>query len=163
MNNFSNAAQKRRGKMKVSHEGATGYWNPVMERLPQEKLRALQLKKFKKILSWAFERSEFHRKLYQQAGLEPGDIKTYEDIAKVPKVDKAMMRDIQRKDPFPYGDTLCVPLEEVTEFHQTSGTTGLPVYQADTWQDWEWWSRLGPPCFMPRDIAGGPGLYPLWI
>ena len=34
-----------------------------------------------------------------------------------------MMRDIQRKDPFPYGDALCVPLEEVTEFGQTSGTT----------------------------------------
>jgi phenylacetate-CoA ligase len=52
-----------------------------------------------------------------------------------------MMRDIQRKDPFPYGDALCVPLERVTEFHQTSGTTGQPVYQPDTWQDWEWWSE----------------------
>jgi phenylacetate-CoA ligase len=52
-----------------------------------------------------------------------------------------MMRDIQRKEPFPYGDMLCVPLESVTEFHQTSGTTGQPVYQADTWQDWEWWSE----------------------
>jgi phenylacetate-CoA ligase len=73
--------------------------------------------------------------------MEPGDIKTFEDIAKVPKVEKAMMRDIQRKDPFPYGDALCVPLERVTEFHQTSGTTGQPVYQPDTWQDWEWWSE----------------------
>jgi phenylacetate-CoA ligase len=52
-----------------------------------------------------------------------------------------MMRDIQRKDPFPYGDALCVPLEAVTEFRQTSGTTGQPVYQPDTWQDWEWWSE----------------------
>ena len=42
---------------------------------------------------------------------------------------------------FPYGDALCVPLERVTEFHQTSGTTGQPVYQPDTWQDWEWWSE----------------------
>jgi phenylacetate-CoA ligase len=56
-------------------------------------------------------------------------------------VEKAMMRDIQRKDPFPYGDALCVPLEEVSEFRQTSGTTGQPVYQADTWADWEWWSE----------------------
>jgi phenylacetate-CoA ligase len=52
-----------------------------------------------------------------------------------------MMRDIQRKPPFPYGDALCVPLEEVTVFRQTSGTTGQPVYQPDTWQDWEWWSE----------------------
>ena len=67
--------------------------------------------------------------------------KSYEDVANVPKVEKAMMRDIQRKDPFPYGDALCVPLEEVTEFRQTSGTTGKPVYQPDTWQDWEWWAE----------------------
>ena len=60
---------------------------------------------------------------------------------KVPKVEKSMMRSIQRKDPFPYGEALCVPLEEVVEFRQTSGTTGQPVYQPDTWQDWEWWAE----------------------
>src|SRR4030065_2288801 len=129
------------GKMKASHEEKARYWNPVAETLPQEKLQTLQVKKFKRILEWAYERSRFHRRLYLEAGLEPGDIKSYEDIAKVPKVEKAMMRDIQRKEPFPYGDALCVPLEEVTEFHQTSGTTGVPVYQADSWQDWEWWAR----------------------
>jgi phenylacetate-CoA ligase len=117
------------------------YWNPLMERLPQEQLRALQLRKFKKMVTWAYERSKFHRRLYQEAGLEPGDIRHYEDISKVPKVEKAMMRSIQRKDPFPYGEALCVPLEEVVEFRQTSGTTGQPVYQPDTWQDWEWWAE----------------------
>ncbi len=128
-------------KMKAFQKDTARYWNPVAETLPQEKLRALQLKKFRKILEWAYERSRFHRKLYQEAGLEPGDIRTYEDVAKVPKVEKAMMRDVQRKHPFPYGDALCVPLEEVTEFRQTSGTTGTPIYQPDTWQDWEWWSE----------------------
>jgi phenylacetate-CoA ligase len=122
-------------------EGADKYWNPILETTPQERLRALQLKKFKKILQWAYDHSKFHRQLYTEAGMEPGDIKTFEDVAKVPKVEKAMMRDIQRKDPFPYGDALCVPLERVTEFHQTSGTTGQPVYQPDTWQDWDWWSE----------------------
>jgi phenylacetate-CoA ligase len=127
--------------MKHFGAGTTTYWNPIVERLPQEQLRALQVRKFKKILEWAFERSKFHRRLYQEAGLEPGDIKTYEDIQKVPKVEKSMMRSIQRKDPFPYGEALCVPLEEVVEFRQTSGTTGQPVYQPDTWQDWEWWAE----------------------
>jgi len=122
-------------------EGTDKYWNPILETMPQGKLRALQLKKFKKILQWAYDHSKFHRQLYTEAGMEPGDIKTFEDIAQVPTVEKAMMRDIQRKDPFPYGDALCVPLEKVTEFHQTSGTTGQPVYQPDTWQDWEWWSE----------------------
>ncbi len=117
------------------------YWNPFLETLPQEKLRELQLKKFKRIVGWAYNNSPFYRKLYKDAGIEPGDVNRWEDIAKVPKTDKGMLRDVQKRDPFPYGDMLAVPLSEVTEFRQTSGTTGTPVYQADTWQDWEWWSE----------------------
>ncbi len=117
------------------------YWNPLLETLPREKLRELQLRKFKRIAEWAYERSPFYRTLYKNAGMEPGDIKTYEDIKKVPKTNKDMLRDVQSRPPFPYGDMLAVPLEDVTEFRQTSGTTGTPVYQADTWQDWEWWAE----------------------
>lgn len=113
------------------------YWNPVLETLPREKLQQLQLKKFKNILKWAYENSPFYRSLYKDAGLEPGDIKTLDDIRKVPKIEKSMLRTAQGKDPYPYGDILCVPLAAVTEYHQTSGTTGQPIYQADTWQDWE--------------------------
>lgn len=105
------------------------------------RLREIQLRKFRKIFRWAYEHSRFHRALYHAAGLRPEDIGTFSDIRRVPKVEKAMMRDIQGKDPFPYGDALCVPLEEVTVFRQTSGTTGQPVYQPDTWQDWEWWAE----------------------
>lgn len=114
------------------------YWNPLLETLPQEKLRQLQLMKFKEIFKWAYEHSKFYYKLYRDAGIEPGDIKKFDDIRKVPKIEKSMMRDIQGKDPFPYGDILCVPLEQVTDYRQTSGTTGQPIYQADTWQDWEY-------------------------
>ncbi len=117
------------------------YWNPVLETLPPEKLRVLQLKKFKRIFRWAFDHSRFHRDLYTDAGIKPDDIQTLEDIRHIPKTDKSDMRDIQRKDPFPYGEALCVPLTEVTAFRQTSGTTGQPVYQPDTWQDWEWWAE----------------------
>jgi phenylacetate-CoA ligase len=109
--------------------------------MPREKLRELQIKKFKRIFQWAYENSPFYRKLYKDAGIEPGDIKSYEDIKKVPKIDKAMLRDVQQREPFPYGDILAVPLKDVVVFRQTSGTTGTPVYQADTWQDWEWWSE----------------------
>lgn len=117
------------------------YWNPVLETLPLERMRALQLKKFKSIFQWAYDHSRFHRALYDKAGITPRDINSFEDIRHVPKVEKSMMRGIQCKDPFPYGDALCVPLEEVSNFRQTSGTTGQPVYQADTWQDWEWWAE----------------------
>ncbi|MBN2126116.1 MAG: phenylacetate--CoA ligase family protein [Deltaproteobacteria bacterium] len=117
------------------------YWNPILETLSRQKLRQLQLEKFKRLFRWGYEHSAFHRSLYDRAGITPEDIRSFEDIHRVPKVEKSMMRDIQRKDPFPYGDALCVPLEEVSEFRQTSGTTGQPVYQPDTWQDWEWWSE----------------------
>jgi len=117
------------------------YWNPILETLPQEKIRALQLKKFRRILEWAYNNSPFYRRLYQDAGIEPGDIKRFEDIQRVPKIEKGMMREVQQRAPFPYGDMLSVPLEQVTAFRQTSGTTGTPVYQADTWTDWEWWSE----------------------
>jgi phenylacetate-CoA ligase len=117
------------------------YWNPVLETLPHEKLRDLQFRKFRRLFDWGCEKSKFHRSLYDKAGIRPEDIRSFDDIRRIPTVEKSMMRDIQRKDPFPYGDALCVPLEEVAEFRQTSGTTGQPVYQADTWQDWEWWSE----------------------
>jgi phenylacetate-CoA ligase len=117
------------------------YWNAYLETLPQEKLRELQLGKFKRIFKWAYDNSPFYRKLYKDAGIQPGDIKKFDDIAKVPKTDKGMLRDVQQRDPFPYGDMLAVPLTEITEFRQTSGTTGTPVYQGDTWQDWEWWAE----------------------
>jgi phenylacetate-CoA ligase len=117
------------------------YWNPILETLPHEKIRELQLKKFRRIFKWAYDHSKFHRSVYKKAGIKPDDIRTFEDISRIPKIEKSMMRDIQRKDPFPYGDGLCVPIEDVTEFRQTSGTTGQPVYQPDTWADWEWWAE----------------------
>ena len=114
------------------------YWNPVLETLPREKLKQLQLMKFKRIFKWAYDRSPFYRNLYREAGLEPGDIRSFDDIAKVPKIEKSMMQGAQGKDPYPFGDILCVPLDEVSTYRQTSGTTGQPVYQADSWKDWEW-------------------------
>jgi phenylacetate-CoA ligase len=117
------------------------YWNPLLETLPPRKVKELQLRKFQRIFKWAYEHSRFHRALYDRASIRPEDIRLHEDIRRIPTVEKSMMRDVQRKDPFPYGDALCVPLEEVSEFRQTSGTTGQPVYQADTWQDWEWWAE----------------------
>jgi phenylacetate-CoA ligase len=127
--------------MKTFQEKTTRYWNPILETMPKEQLHALQLMKFKRIVTWAYDNSPFYHRLYQEAGLEPGDIKHFDDIRKVPKIEKGMMRDVQKNKPFPYGDMLAVPVEQVAIFRQTSGTTGTPVYQADTWQDWDWWAE----------------------
>ena len=58
-------------------QGADQYWNPVLETLPREKLMELQLVKFRRIVQWAYDNSKFHRGLYRDAGLEPGDIRTW--------------------------------------------------------------------------------------
>ena len=144
------------------------FWNPVLETLPQEKIKMLQLGKFKKIFRWAYDHSRFHRKLYDDAGIKPDDIRSFEDIRRVPRVEKSMMRDIQRKEPFPYGEALCVPLDEVTIFRQTSGTTGQPVYQPDTWQDWEWWMEcwsyiLWSQGYRPQDRVFIPFGYNIFV
>ena len=144
------------------------FWNPLLETLDTEKLQRLQLRKFQRIFKWAYDHSRFHRKLYDRAGITPDDIRSLDDIRRVPTVEKSMMRDIQRKDPFPYGDALCVPLEDVTEFRQTSGTTGQPVYQPDTWQDWEWWAEcwayiLWAQGYRPRDRVFIPFGYNIFV
>lgn len=144
------------------------YWNPYLETLPRESLEKLQLKKFKRIAKWAYDNSKFHKALYDDAGLRPEDIRSMEDVNRVPKVEKSMMRSIQRKDPFPYGDALCVPLDEVTEFRQTSGTTGNPIYQPDTWRDWEWWSEcwstlLWAQGYRPHDRVFIPFGYNIFV
>jgi len=122
-------------------QGTDRYWNPVLETLPRKKLRELQFKKFKRILEWGYNNSKLYRQIYDEAGFHPDDVKTWEDITKVPTLQKEHYRTAQAKEPWPYGDSLCVPPEKVTEYRQTSGTTGQPVYQPDTWQDWEWQSE----------------------
>jgi len=144
------------------------FWNPFLETLAPQRIRDLQLAKFKRIFSWAFERSPFYRRLYRGAGIEPGDLKTLEDVARVPKVDKALLKKAQEEEPFPYGSLLCLPLSEVVEFRQTSGTTGQPVYQADSWPDWEWWSEawsfiLWAQGYRPRDRVFFPFGYNVFV
>ena len=144
------------------------FWNPVIETMQQEKLKILQLKKFKRIFKWTYKNSKFHKSLYKSAGITPDDIRNYDDIKLIPKIEKSMMRSIQNKDPFPYGDALCVPLEEVSAFRQTSGTTGQPVYQPDTWQDWEWWSEcwayvLWAQGYRPKDRVFIPFGYNIFV
>ncbi len=144
------------------------YWNPHLETLEPEQLEQLQLKKFRRIVSWACRQSRFHGDLYREAGVAPEEIGSMADVRRVPKVDKAMMRPVQGKPPYPYGDALCVPLDEVTVYRQTSGTTGQPVYQPDTWQDWEWWSEcwatlLWAQGYRPRDRVFIPFGYNVFV
>jgi len=145
----------------------TEYWNPLLETLEPERLRALQFNKMKRVVDWVYAKSPLYRRKFDAAGFKPGDLKKWEDIQLVPLLTKDDYR-CQGKDPFPYGDTLCVPLDDVTVFHQTSGTTGTPVYQPDTWADWEWWSEcwatiLWAQDFRPSDRVFLPFGYNIFV
>ena len=113
------------------------YWNPIIETLPRERLVEIELTRFRELLRWAQEQSPFYkRKLH---GIEPEDIRTMEDVAKVPVTEKDELRAAQEgKEPYLYGDLLAVPPEKLSIFHQTSGTTGKPVYIPDTYESWQW-------------------------
>jgi phenylacetate-CoA ligase len=113
-------------------------WNPFLETLPLTQLRELQLRYFKKIFRHAYDNSPFYEKMYKEAGLNPDSIRTLDDVRMIPPVTREKLRDTQcDTEHFPYGDVLAVPIEEVTAYHQTTGTTGKPVRFADTWGDWE--------------------------
>jgi phenylacetate-CoA ligase len=117
----------------------SGMWNPLVERMDGEELRDLQVKRFGRQLAYAKDSSPFYRRKLDEAGIDPADIETMADVRAVPRTEKSELREAQGVDPFPYGDLLATDLEDVAEYHQTSGTTGEPVRQADSWADWEWW------------------------
>ena len=113
------------------------YWNPYTETLPREKLDAIEFSYFQTMFSYAKNNSNLYREKLQ--GIESGDIKTWEDIKKVPFTYKEELRKWQENvEPFPYGGLLGVPIEDVCTFRQTSGTTGKPVYVPETHESWQW-------------------------
>lgn len=116
------------------------YWNPLLETLSRDRLRDLQVRKFREVAEHVYEGSPFYREKLDEAGIDPGEIRTMADVRAVPLTTKDELRHATGSEPYPYGDLLSVDLDEVTEYHQTSGTTGEPVRQADSWADWEWWS-----------------------
>ncbi|MFC6725274.1 phenylacetate--CoA ligase family protein, partial [Halobium palmae] len=124
---------------RTAREPMSGMWNPVLETTPREELRELQLRRFREQVEHAYENSPFYREKLDDAGVDPSSITSFEDVRRVPTTGKDELRDAQMTDPFPYGDLLAGDPEDVTEYHQTSGTTGEPVRQADSWADWEWW------------------------
>ena len=113
------------------------YWNNYTETLPREKLNKIELSHFKNLFSYA----KSHSPLYAEKlkGIEAKEIKTFDDIKKVPFTYKEELRKWQENvDPFPYGGLLGVPIEEVSTFRQTSGTTGRPVYVPESYESWQW-------------------------
>ena len=113
------------------------YWNPWLETLDPALLKQIELKNFRKHIGYAKEHSELYRK--KLAGIEPEDIRTMEDVRMLPLTDKEDLRLAQHGDHSSiYGDLLGVDPSEVSDFRQTSGTTGKPVYVPESYESWQW-------------------------
>lgn len=146
----------------------TDKWNPMLETLPRERLRDLQLRRFREQATYAYDQSPFYRDKFDAAGVDPTDVTSFEDVRRIPTTSKEELRGAQEGEPFPYGDLLAVAPEAVTEYHQTSGTTGAPVRQADSWSDWEWWGDcwatvLWAQGFRPDDRVFVPFSYNVFV
>jgi len=94
--------------------------------MSKEERDALILAKIQATMAWAWERAPFYRERWRAAGLEPGDVKTLDDFARVPTISKADLRKDQAEHP-PFGSYLCVEPSEVARIHGTSGTSGRPT------------------------------------
>lgn len=58
--------------------------NPAIEQMSREDMSELQLKKLQKRIEWAMEKSAFYYRKFTDAGISSKDIKSLEDIAKLP-------------------------------------------------------------------------------
>ena len=136
-------------------------WNEEFECMPVEKLQAFQLEKLKETVEWVANKVPFYKKKFDESGIKPDDIKSTEDIAKLPFTVKTDLR-----DNYPFG--LCaVPLTEVVRVHASSGTTGKPITGPYTQDDLDQWTECMVRNFWaagvrPEDVvqnAYGHGLF----
>ena len=113
------------------------YWFAQRETMdPAERERAI-LGRLKELTRYAWDRSPFYRRKWDEAGFHPDHLRTLEDFeSKVPVVTKKDLRDAQTRVP-PFGDYLCIPENEVHHIHGTSGTTGRPTAFAIGRGDWD--------------------------
>src|SRR5947209_18123833 len=96
------------------------YWNAVIETMPREKLRDLQLDRLKAVLP-NIARVPFYTESFRQAGLSTDDLKTLDDLQKFPFTRKSDLR-----DNYPFG-LFARPLNEVARIHGSSATKGKPT------------------------------------
>jgi phenylacetate-CoA ligase len=132
------------------------FWNPDIETMPLESLRQLQRKRLKKQINYVYSHSRFYRKKFRQAGLNPGDIKTLDDLQKLPFTEKDELRNSQEIES-PFGLHLCIPRSEVAWAPSTSGTSGVPLILPRNQEDIDLWTDLNARAFWrmglrPNDI-----------
>jgi|Deesub1362A_J573_1020465.scaffolds.fasta_scaffold00060_27 phenylacetate-CoA ligase len=113
------------------------YFQPDLETLPAERLREIQLDRFRRMIRRAMEECSFYAELYRKEGVEPEEIRSLEDVRKVPLLDRERLRRI------PPSGLICAPTDRIREIHSTSGRQRRrPMLVAATQQDIDYWADL---------------------
>jgi phenylacetate-CoA ligase len=113
----------------------------------QDELKALQVEGLKWTVHHAYQGSPFYRKRLDEAGVKPADIRSLDDLKKLPFTTS---KDLQEGYPFPL---LSVPFEKVVRIHASSGTTGKRKVLAYTQKDIDDWAHFFARCYEMADLT----------
>lgn len=122
------------------------YYQKEIETMPVEEIKKLQSEKLVKQVKHVYENVPYYKKLMDEKGVTPDDIKGIEDLHKLPFLTKADLRDA-----YPYG-LLAKPLKDCVRIQSTSGTTGKRVVAFYTQHDVDLWEDC---CARAIVAAGG--------
>ena len=112
------------------------------EMMPRAKIAALQLKRLRQTVRNAYDNVPLHRKRMRKIGIEPGDIRSLQDLTRLPFTVKGDLR-----DHYPFG-MFARPRAKIARLHASSGTTGKPTVVGYTLRDIATWAGL-----MARSMA----------
>jgi len=115
------------------------YFNEELETLTRPQIEKLQLERLQKTVNHCMD-SAFYKKRFEEIGLKPEDIKSLDDLKRIPFTTKQDLR-----DNYPFGIS-SVPLEKVVRLHSSSGTTGTPTVILHTQKDLDEWAEAVARC-----------------
>ena len=124
----------------------TRYFQPEQETASREQLTAWQNEGLVKTVRRVWDNVPYYRKKMEEKGLTPGDIRSIDDLHKLPFLTKDDLREA-----YPYG-LLAEPLANCVRIHSTSGTTGRRVVAFYTQHDLDLWADC---CARAIVAAGG--------
>ena len=124
-------------------------WNEYKECMPREQRRALQGDRLHRIVEYVYHNVPFYRAKMQQMEVDPEDIRTVEDIVKLPFTTKQDLR-----DNYPFG-LQAAPQSEIIRIHASSGTTGNPTIVGYTRKDVGVWSECMARCLTSYGVKRG--------
>ncbi len=122
-------------------------WNETKECMSRDEMSALQGARLVKLVDRVYHNVEYYRKKMQAVGLEPGDIRGLEDLAKLPFTTKDDLRDT-----YPFG-MFAVPNSQIVRIHASSGTTGKATVVGYTRRDIDMWSECVARCIAMADLG----------